>query len=118
MVDANYAYDRRNARRVGRALKELDTEWFEEPVQSEDFVGYTDLRETLKVPVAGGECHTPYEFDRLFEAHALDIAQHDVYIVGGLTPVRRIALRARDHGIPVVPHVRGPPSPSGSASSY
>ena len=107
MVDANYAYDRRNARRVGRELEGLGVEWFEEPVRPEDFEGYADLRRTLDVAIAGGECHTPAEFDCLFDAHALDVAQPDVCIVGGLTPARRIATRAREGGIPVVPHVWG-----------
>lgn len=107
MVDANYAYDRRDARRVGRELEELNIEWFEEPVRPEDVEGYADLRETLDVAIAGGECHTPADFDRLFRVYALDIAQPDVCIVGGLTPAHRIATRARDNGIPVVPHVWG-----------
>ena len=107
MVDANYAYDRRDARRVGRELESLGVEWFEEPVPPEDVDGYAGLRETLDVPVAGGECHTPPEFDRLLERHAVDVAQPDVCIVGGLTPARRIARRARDHGVSFVPHVWG-----------
>ncbi len=107
MVDANYAYDRTDARRVGRALEDEDVHWFEEPVVPEDIDGYARLAETLDVPVAGGECHTPAEFDRLFERGGLDVAQPDVCIVGGLTPARRIARRAHDHGVPLVPHVWG-----------
>jgi len=109
MVDANYAYDRTDARRVGRALEAQGVHWFEEPVAPEDLAGYARLSETLEVPVAGGECHTPPEFDRLFERGGLDVAQPDACIVGGLTPARRIARRAHDHGVPVVPHVWGTP---------
>ena len=109
MVDANYAYDRTDARRVGRALEDEGVHWFEEPVNPEDLDGYARLSEALDVPVAGGECHTPSEFDRLFEAGGLDVAQPDVCIVGGLTPARRIARCAYDHGIPLVPHVWGTP---------
>ena len=109
MVDANYAYDRTDARRVGRALEEEGVHWFEEPVAPEDLEGYARLSEVLEVPVAGGECHTPSEFDRLFESGGLDVAQPDVCIVGGLTPARRIAGRAHDHGVPLVPHVWGTP---------
>jgi len=109
MVDANYAYDRTDARRVGRELGEQGIYWFEEPVAPEDLEGYARLSGTLDVPVAGGECHTPPEFDRLFERGGLDVAQPDVCIVGGLTPARRIARRAHDHGVPVVPHVWGTP---------
>jgi D-galactarolactone cycloisomerase len=109
MVDANYAYDRTDARRVGRALEEQGVHWFEEPVAPEDIEGYARLSRTLDVPVAGGECHTPAEFDRLFDRGGLDVAQPDVCIVGGLTPARRIARRAYDHGVPLVPHVWGTP---------
>ena len=109
MVDANYAYDRTDARRVGRALEAEDVHWFEEPVAPEDVEGYARLSRALEVPVAGGECHTPAEFDRLFEAGGLDVAQPDVCIVGGLTPARRIARRAYDNGVPLVPHVWGTP---------
>ena len=109
MVDANYAYDRTDARRVGRALEAEDVHWFEEPVAPEDMEGYARLSRALDVPVAGGECHTPAEFDRLFGSGGLDVAQPDVCIVGGLTPARRIARRAHDHGVPLVPHVWGTP---------
>ncbi len=109
MVDANYAYDRHTARTVGRALDDLDVTWFEEPVPPEDLDGYGLLRDTLDVAVAGGECHTPAEFDRLYERHGLDVAQPDVCIVGGLTPARRILNRAVDHGAKPIPHVWGTP---------
>ncbi|MFB6106819.1 MAG: mandelate racemase/muconate lactonizing enzyme family protein [Halobacteriaceae archaeon] len=109
MVDANYAYDRPTAREVGRVLADLGVHWFEEPVHPEDLAGYADLRETLDVRVAGGECHTPAQFDRLFEVDGLDVAQPDVCIVGGLTPAARIADRAAAANVPLVPHVWGTP---------
>lgn len=109
MVDANYAYDVGTARRVGRALEDLDAYWFEEPVSPEDIQGYSALRDTLDVRVAGGECHTPYEFDRLFDIGGLDVAQPDVCNVGGLTAARRVVEIAGTHSIPIVPHVWGTP---------
>lgn len=109
MVDANYAYDAATAREVGRALEELDVRWFEEPVHPENIAGYAHLREALDVPITGGECHAPYEFDQLFNAGGLDVAQPDVCNVGGLTAANRVADRARIANIPVVPHVWGTP---------
>ena len=109
MVDANYAYDRPTAAAVGRELAALDVRWFEEPVRPTDHEGYARLRRELDVRIAGGECHTPAEFDRLLSMNALDVAQPDVCNVGGLTPARRIAARARDAGTPLVPHVWGTP---------
>jgi D-galactarolactone cycloisomerase len=109
MVDANYAYDRPTAAEVGRELADLDVRWFEEPVRPTDHEGYAVLRRELDVRIAGGECHTPAEFGRLLSMNAIDIAQPDVCNVGGLTPARRIAARARDAGTPLVPHVWGTP---------
>ncbi|WP_152042534.1 mandelate racemase/muconate lactonizing enzyme family protein [Salinigranum salinum] len=109
MVDANYAYDAGTARTVGRGLEELDVYWFEEPVPPEDVAGYAALRDALDVRIAGGECHTPWEFRHLFERGGLDVAQPDVCNVGGLTAARRVAAMAREFGVPVVPHVWGTP---------
>jgi D-galactarolactone cycloisomerase len=109
MVDANYAYDLGTARTVGRALEGLDVEWFEEPVAPEELGNYARLRDSLDVRIAGGECQTPAEFDRLFEIGGLDVVQPDVSSVGGLTPASRIATRAADRGLQVVPHVWGTP---------
>ncbi len=109
MVDANYAYDAGTARRVGRELDALGVYWFEEPVPPEDVGGYASVREAIDARVAGGECHGVREFDRLFDAGALDVAQPDVCNVGGLTAARRVATLAADHGVPVVPHVWGTP---------
>ena len=108
-VDANYAYDTATARTVGRELESLDIGWFEEPVHPENVAGYEHLRRALDVPIAGGECHDPVGFDRLFERGAVDIAQPDLCNVGGLTAARRIADRARSANARVVPHVWGTP---------
>ncbi len=109
MVDANYAYDTATAREVGRSLETLDVRWFEEPVRPENVDGYAHLREALDVPIAGGECHDLYGFDRLFEVGGLDVAQPDLCDVGGITAGRRVVERARIADVQVVPHVWGTP---------
>ncbi len=109
MVDANYAYDRATAREVGRSLAELGVHWFEEPVDPEDETGYVALRDVLDVRIAGGECHPPAAFTRLFEAGGLDIAQPDICNVGGITAAKRVATLAQGAHVPVVPHVWGTP---------
>lgn len=116
MADANYAYDRPTAERVGRELAALGIRWFEEPIPPENEAGYRRLQRTLAVPIAGGECLSPAAFDRLLEREALDVVQPDVCAGGGITPARRIATRALQYGrSTVVPHVWG--TPIGQAAS-
>lgn len=119
LVDANYAYSRPTARAVGEQLAELDVGWFEEPVRPEDIEGYAELRRSLSVPIAGGECHTPTEFERLFEAEGFDVAQPDLCNVGGFTAGRRIADRVRGYGsVEIVPHVWGTPVAIAASLQY
>ena len=54
-VDANWAYDLDDALRVGRALADLDYDFFEEPIRPEDRQGYRILREKLPIRLAAGE---------------------------------------------------------------
>jgi D-galactarolactone cycloisomerase len=109
LVDANYAYDRATAEDVGQALAAEGVYWFEEPVHPEGIEDYAALRESLPLRIAGGECHAPPAFRRLLAAGGVDVAQPDVCIVGGLTPASRLATRAREAGVEVVPHAWGTP---------
>lgn len=108
-VDANYAYDTATARTVGRALEEMNIGFFEEPVRPQNVDGYVHLRDTLDIPVAGGECHGPRDFERLLENNAVDIAQPDLCNVGGITAANRVAHAASAAHVQVIPHVWGTP---------
>ncbi|MFC4440405.1 MULTISPECIES: mandelate racemase/muconate lactonizing enzyme family protein [Natrialbaceae] len=108
-VDANYAYDTATARTVGRALEDMNIGFFEEPVRPQNVDGYVHLRDTLEIPVAGGECHGPRDFERLLENNAVDIAQPDLCNVGGITAANRVAHAAAAAHVQVIPHVWGTP---------
>lgn len=119
MVDANYAYDLPTARSVGERLEPLDVHWFEEPVRPENIDGYATLNRSLSIQIAGGECHTPSQFDRLLTSDAVDIAQPDLCNVGGITPARRIADRVRlSRNVAIVPHVWGTPVAIAASLQY
>lgn len=108
MVDTNHAYGRADALRLGRALKDYNLRWYEEPVAPEDIEGYVEMRRQLETPIAGGENeHTLYGFRELLTAGAVDIAQPDVGSCGGITAARHIAAIAQAHGVQVNPHVWG-----------
>ena len=108
MVDANHCYTVDQALYVGRALEELDTYWFEEPVAPEDLDGYRELRSQLKINIAGGEAEfTRWGWRNLLEKHCLDIAQPEVCALGGISEYLRVLALAQAHFTQVINHVWG-----------
>ncbi|WP_031475787.1 enolase C-terminal domain-like protein [Streptomyces bicolor] len=104
-VDANGAYTRKQAVRVGRALAEYGVGWFEEPVSSDDLTGLRLVRDALPCDVAAGE----YGYDlpcfaRMIAAGAVDCLQIDATRCGGLTEFLRAAALAQAHGLDVSAH--------------
>ena len=108
LVDANHAYNTATALRLAREFEQLDIGWFEEPVVPEDRRGYTLLRNSVSIPIAGGECeHTRYGFRDLLAEGCVDIAQPDICVAGGLSEFVRILALATAYGVRVIPHVWG-----------
>ncbi|AZP21358.1 mandelate racemase [Streptomyces aquilus] len=104
-VDANGAYTRKQAVRVGEALGELGVSWFEEPVSSDDLTGLRLVRDALVCDVTAGEYgyDLPY-FARMIAAGAVDCLQIDATRCGGLTEFLRAASLAQAHGLDVSTH--------------
>ncbi|MEV4434853.1 enolase C-terminal domain-like protein [Streptomyces sp. NPDC049555] len=102
-VDANGAYTRKQAVRVGKTLAELEVGWFEEPVSSDDLEGLRLVREACACDVAAGEYgyDLPY-FARM--APAVDCLQADATRCGGLTAWLRAAAVAEAHGLEISGH--------------
>jgi D-galactarolactone cycloisomerase len=108
LVDANHAYNRKTALRMGRALERFDVRWFEEPIVPEDREGYRMLRDKLDLPIAGGECeYTRYGFRDLIVGGCLDIAQPDICVAGGFSEWNKIVALCESFGVWVIPHVWG-----------
>ncbi|WP_128801504.1 MULTISPECIES: enolase C-terminal domain-like protein [unclassified Streptomyces] len=104
-VDANGAYTRKQAIRVGHALAEQGVGWFEEPVSSDDLTGLRLVRDALVCDVAAGEYgyDLPY-FARMITAGAVDCLQADATRCGGLTEFLRAAALAHAHGLEISAH--------------
>src|SRR5207253_1678258 len=67
MVDANGAYDRRQAVAFAERYAELGVVWFEEPVSSDDHAGLRLVRERApgRIRIAAGEYgYDPWYFGR------------------------------------------------------
>ncbi|MGW2381122.1 enolase C-terminal domain-like protein [Streptomyces sp. NPDC001658] len=104
-VDANGAYTRKQAVRVGHALAEHGVGWFEEPVSSDDLTGLRLVRDAVVCDVTAGEYgyDLPY-FARMIAAGAVDCLQIDATRCGGLTEFLRAAALAHAHGLEVSTH--------------
>lgn len=108
MIDVNHGYGSADAIRLGRALKDFNLRWMEEPVIPEDLKGYRRVRDALDIPIAGGEAEfSMYGFADLIAAGAIDIAQPDICLAGGFTALKHINVLAQTGGVQVNPHVWG-----------
>ncbi|GIJ26410.1 mandelate racemase [Micromonospora qiuiae] len=102
-VDANGAYQRKQAVRVAHAAADLDVRWYEEPVSSDDLPGLGLVRDHVMPDVTAGE----YGFDLVYfhrMAPYVDCLQIDVTRCGGITEFLRAAAVADAAGIQVSGH--------------
>lgn len=104
-VDANGAYTRKQAIRLGGFLAEQGVTWLEEPVSSDDLTGLAQIRAVVTADVAAGEYgySLPY-FRRLLEASAVDCPQADATRCGGITVWLRAAALAEAAGLEISGH--------------
>ena len=108
MIDANHAYNLKEATELCQRLEHLSITWFEEPVSPELYNHYAQLRSRSKIPISGGECeYLRFGFLQLFQSKSVDIAQPDVASCGGITELKRIATMANTFGVEIIPHSWG-----------
>lgn len=87
-VDANGAYDRKQALAKAAAFAEHGVSWFEEPVSSDDLEGLRLIREHAPpgMRIAAGEYgYDRFYFRRMLEAGAVDVLQADATRCAGIT---------------------------------
>jgi L-alanine-DL-glutamate epimerase-like enolase superfamily enzyme len=102
-VDANGAYRRKEAIRIGRAVASEGVTWFEEPVSSDDLEGLREVRAAIEPEVAAGEYgYDIFGFGRL--APVVDVLQADVTRCGGIQGWQRAAAVAAAHGLELSGH--------------
>lgn len=110
MVDANQVYDADTAASLSVALKDLDVEWFEEPLPADDIAGYRRLSKRTRIPLAAGEnLHGRESFDIFLSEGLLKVAQPNVGNVGGLAEALAVAEAAHASGLRVAFHHWGTP---------
>lgn len=104
-VDALWRLTPEAALDFGKELDSRQALWFEAPLLPEDPNAHASLARQLKTPVALGESYrTRFEMEPFFQAKALRVFQPDLGR-SGITEGLRLARRANDLGIQVVPHI-------------
>ena len=105
MVDANGAYDRRQALLWAERYAERGVTWLEEPVSSDDVPGMALVRDhgPPGLEIAAGE-YVWRELDALQLIGAVDVLQVDVTRCGGITTALRIDALARARSMPTSIH--------------
>jgi L-alanine-DL-glutamate epimerase-like enolase superfamily enzyme len=105
-VDANGAYTRKQAIRVGRAMDAgCAVTWFEEPVSSDDLDGLREVRDQCAIDIAAGEYgYSPWYFAPMITAGAVDCLQADATRCGGVTGWLAAAHLAAAHQLQISGH--------------
>jgi L-alanine-DL-glutamate epimerase-like enolase superfamily enzyme len=105
MVDANGAYERRQALLWAERYAARGVTWLEEPVSSDDVQGMALVRDHAPagIEIAAGE-YVWREPDALALIGAVDVLQVDVTRCGGITTALRIDALARARSLPTSIH--------------
>ncbi|WP_250501090.1 enolase C-terminal domain-like protein [Caballeronia sp. GAWG1-5s-s] len=106
-VDANGAFDRKQALFYAEQFAQYGVEWFEEPVSSDDITGLALLRDALPahMELAAGEYgYTLDDFRALLAHQAVDVLQADLTRCGGVTGFLRVAALCDAFHVPLSAH--------------
>jgi L-alanine-DL-glutamate epimerase-like enolase superfamily enzyme len=105
MLDPNCAWSAEQGLDMARELAPFRLRWTEDAVwPPEDHHAIARLRRAGLRTAAGENTGTLFDFARLFELDAVDVAQPDVTKVGGLTEMMKVIALAEAHGVFVSPH--------------
>ena len=107
-ADSNGSYTVDEAIRIGKILEEYKIDFYEEPVPFDWYDETKQVKDALKIPIAGGEQEPSMRnFRWLIGNRALDIVQPDIFYFGGMVRSMKVARMAEVYGMPCTPHISG-----------
>ena len=107
-ADSNGSYTVKEARRIGKIMEEYNFDFYEEPVPFDWYEETKEVKDMLKIAIAGGEQEASmHNFRWLIGNDALDILQPDIFYFGGMIRSMKVAKMAHAMGKRCVPHISG-----------
>lgn len=109
MVDCILSNSSRNsvlyATELARHLEEFDLTWLEEPLNPDDFDAYEQLSQQCSIPLASGErLPTRQIFAQAIDRGFVSVLQPELFVIGGMTALRKLAVLTSTHSLPMIPH--------------
>lgn len=105
-----------SAIQLGRIWEEFKCMYFEEPVNYLNVDLQNKVTKNVRIPFAAGErIYTRWGYRQYFEKQALDVAQPDLGLVGGISEGRKICDYANIYDVTVQLHVCGSPVATAAA---
>lgn len=96
---------------MAERFKEFRPRWFEEPVLPDKVESCAAIRRSISIPIATDEHeYTRWGIKSLIDAEAVDVLQSDIYWVGGMSEITKIAALASASDLPVIPHGHSVPA--------
>ncbi len=106
MIDGNGTYSVKEAIRLGKMLEEYNYYFWEEPVPWDWYEEQKQVKEGLKIKMAGGEEEFGlHAFRWLIANNAFDIFQPDLFYFGGMIRSMQVARMAAAVGKTITPHM-------------
>lgn len=105
MVDANQKWDVKRTRMVAPLLESLGVTYLEEPLQTQDYAGYAEVRNSTGIRIVAGESlfALPEHF-QMMNCGGVDVLNPDLLRCGGITEYMQVCALANAFRIPVDSH--------------
>ena len=108
MVDGGWRYsaDISTAIRIGKKLEEFNLLFYEEPISPDQIDSMAKVAQGVHIPLAAGErIYTAAKFREYLDRGAIDIAQPDIGLAGGILALKKIAAISDTYSVPIAPHL-------------
>ena len=104
-IDGHGRFSVGTANVLAHQLAEIGVDWFEEPVDPENYIALGQVARPPRLQIAVGErCYSRYQVPQLLAEGRPDIVQPDPIQVGGLLEAKKISVLADSAYLPVSFH--------------